>query len=83
LLAPFQKVSENRLHKLHKTNDRISSIWPFQNVYLEVHPFGETVRILTVRRWLKNDVHFVASAADSFAVGEAETGSGGDQPVKE
>jgi hypothetical protein len=32
LLAPFQKVSENRLHKLHKTNDRIPSIWPFQNL---------------------------------------------------
>jgi hypothetical protein len=34
LLAPFQKVYENRLHNLHKTNDRILSNWPFQNLYL-------------------------------------------------
>jgi len=49
----------------------------------EVNPCSETVCVLTVRRWLKNGVHFVASAADSVSVGEAETGSGGDQPVKE
>jgi hypothetical protein len=48
-----------------------------------MHPFGETVCLLTVRRWLKNAVHFVGRAADWVAVGEAETGSGGDQPVKE
>jgi len=35
LLVPFQRVSESRHHKLHKTNDLISSIWPFQKVYLQ------------------------------------------------
>jgi hypothetical protein len=54
-----------------------------EKVWIEVHPFSETVCVLTVRRWLKNSVHFVASAADWLLVGEAETGSGGDQPVKE
>ena len=48
-----------------------------------VNPFGETVCILTVRGWLKNAVHFEGSPAELSAVGEAETGSGGDQPVKE
>ena len=48
-----------------------------------VHPLGETDCNLTVCRWLKNAVHFVASAADSVTVGEAAPGSGGDQPVKE
>jgi len=37
LLAPFQMVSENRLHKLHKTNDRVTPIWPSQKVYLRRH----------------------------------------------
>lgn len=35
-----------------------------RNLYLEVHPFRETVCILTVRRWLKNGVHFIGSASD-------------------
>ena len=37
LLAPFQKVSKNRLHKPHNTNNRISSIWPYQNVDLRTY----------------------------------------------
>ena len=49
----------------------------------EVHPSGETVCDLTDRRWMKSGVHFVWFASEWFSVGEAETGSGGDQPVKE
>ena len=49
----------------------------------EVNPSGETVCNLTVRRWMKNGVHFLSSASEWSAVGKAETGSGGDQPVKE
>jgi hypothetical protein len=48
-----------------------------------VTPSSETVCILTGCRWLKITVHFVGSPANSASVGEAETGSGGDQPVKE
>jgi hypothetical protein len=47
LLAPFQKVSENRLHKLHKTNDRVSSIWPFRNEYLSKQPQSITHHLPT------------------------------------
>ena len=49
----------------------------------EVNPCSETVCVLTVRRWLKISIHFVGSAPEWLSVGEAETGSGGDQPVKE
>ena len=48
-----------------------------------VNPFGETDCVLTVCGWLKKGVHFVGSPAEWSSVGEAETGSGGDQPVKE
>jgi len=48
-----------------------------------VHPSVETVCNLTVRRWMESGVHFVGCTADWGAVGEVETGSGGDQPVKE
>src|ERR1700739_109831 len=51
--------------------------------HIEVNPFRETDWDLTVRRWLKICIHFVGCLADWSAVGEAETGSGGDQPVKE
>src|ERR1017187_2385859 len=36
-----------------------------------VHPFRETVCLLTVYRWLKNAVHFVESSAGQAPVGEA------------
>ena len=49
----------------------------------EVHPSGETVSILTDCRLLEQCIHFVGSAGEWLSVGEAETGSGGDQPVKE
>ena len=39
-----------------------------------VNPLVETDCNLTVRRWMKNGIHFVASPADSSAVGEAATG---------
>ncbi len=48
-----------------------------------VHPFSETVCNLTVRGWMKSGVHFVSFTSEWFSVGEAETVSGGDQPVKE
>ena len=49
----------------------------------EVNPCSETVSVLTVCRLLDDGVHFVGSASEWLSVGEAETGSGGDQPVKE
>jgi hypothetical protein len=49
----------------------------------EVNPWVETVCKLTVCRLLKKHVHFIASPSGLSPVGEAETGSGGDQPVKE
>jgi hypothetical protein len=51
--------------------------------HLGVDPFGETDCVLTGCRWLKIAVYFAGSPAGSAAVGQAETGSGGDQPVKE
>jgi hypothetical protein len=49
----------------------------------EVHPSGETVCDLTDRGLMKSGVHFIRFPSEWFSVGEAETGSGGDQPVKE
>jgi hypothetical protein len=70
--------SKGLLEMLKTANTRTSS-----SLRVGVHPLGETDCNLTVCRWLKNAVHFVASAADSVTVGEAAPGSGGDQPVKE
>ena len=52
-------------------------------VIFGVNPLRETDCKLTVRRWLKKCVHSVGSVAVLISVGEAATGSGGDQPVKE
>lgn len=46
LLAPFQKVPENRLHNLHITNGQTSSILPFQNLYLKKQPFAPVISLL-------------------------------------
>ena len=48
-----------------------------------VNPLSETVLILTDRGLLSSAVHFERSPSEWLLVGEAETGSGGDQPVKE
>jgi hypothetical protein len=48
-----------------------------------VPPFGETDCNLTVCCLLKSAFCFHGSPSEWIAAGEAETGSGGDQPVKE
>jgi hypothetical protein len=55
LLAPFQKVSENRLHKPHKPNDQVISIWLFRNVYLRIQKAHDTEATAVAQKTPKPD----------------------------